>query len=67
FKRIAPGLRELGIIDRAQSGQIMQKILTVPKNIDKAVRTKTIQNILLFPAVTTTVTQSVGALQPFSM
>lgn len=67
FNRIAPGLRELGVIDRAQSGKILQKILTVPKNIDDAVRRKTIQNILLFPAVTTTVTQTTGALQPFSM
>jgi hypothetical protein len=67
FKRIAPGLRELGIIDRAQSGQIMQRILTVPKNIDAAVRRKTIQNILLFPAMTTTINQGVSALDVFSM
>ena len=53
FRRIAPGLRELGIIDRKQSGEMMQKILTIPKNVSNEVRRKTIQNILLFPAVST--------------
>ena len=53
FRRIAPGLRELGIIDRKQSGEMMQKILTIPKNVSNEVRRKSIQNILLFPAVST--------------
>jgi len=60
FKRIAPGLRELGVLDRAQSGTMMQKVLSVPKNIDKAVRAKTLQNILIFPAVSVATSEGIG-------
>ena len=60
FKRIAPGLRELGIMDRADSGNMMQKILTVPKNISAEVRRKTLQNIIIFPAVSTITSEGIG-------
>jgi hypothetical protein len=70
FRRIAPGLRELGVIDREASANILQKVLSFPKNVDKAVRIRNVKNMLLFPAVSTInaegVNQISGALNPFT-
>jgi hypothetical protein len=54
WQRIAPGLRELGVLDRQGTADIMKKVSELPKNVDALTRRKNLQNIILFPAVATT-------------
>lgn len=54
WQRIAPGLRELGVLDRQGTADIMKKVAELPKNVDKLTLKKNLQNLILFPAVAAT-------------
>jgi hypothetical protein len=54
WQRIAPGLRELGVLDRQGTADIMKKVSELPKNVGALTRRKNLQNIILFPSVAAT-------------